>query len=545
MSNESGSVTDVSHHVLESTNPRIRALSAHFGFAALLSILFLTFLDNTVISAVLANVQSALHESVSDLQWVVGAYALTFASLMLISGSLSDNFGRKKVMLIGVAIFCAGSIVCALANSPTALVVGRVIMGVGAAGSEPGTLSMIRHIYPDARLRARALGVWAAVSGLALALGPVLGGALTGFWTWHAVFWFNLVFGGMAFIAAAITLPESSDPTRKRPDFAGFALGAITIGTATFATILGESVGYRTRWILILYAVSIISLVAFILYESGAKDPMLDLNFFKRRPFAGSIFVAFASYFSIFSIFFFVALYLEVVAMTGPYQLAQDFLPLLGGMVLASLFTGRWVGLVGSRVPMMTGCLIAAIGVALTEYVIGPGAGLGNVGLTMLIAGVGFGIIVVPVTSTALTSIPAANSGMAASMTNTSRELGAVAGVAILGSIVNGQLTVNLTQRLIAAGVPPAYRGLVINAITTGTFSQQEKALSGHTTAAIQQVINKVVHAAYAAFTTGLNWALTISCFLLLASGLVAYFTGTAESPEEVNFFGQALREEV
>jgi hypothetical protein len=133
---------------------------------------------------------------------------------------------------------------------------------------------------------------------------------------------------------------------------------------------------------------------------------------------------------------------------------------------------------------------------------------------------------------------------MAASMTNTSRELGAVAGVAILGSIVNGQLTVNLTQRLIAAGVPPAYRGLVINAITTGTFSQQEKALSGHTTAAIQQVINRVVHAAYDAFSTGLNWALTISCFLLLASALVAYFTGTAESVEEINFFGQALLEE-
>jgi EmrB/QacA subfamily drug resistance transporter len=544
MSNESGSVTNVGHHAFESTNPRIRALSAHFGFAALLSILFLTFLDNTVISAVLANVQSALHESVSDLQWVVGAYALTFASLMLISGSLSDNFGRKKVMLVGVAIFCVGSIVCALANSPTALVVGRVIMGVGAAGSEPGTLSMIRHIYPDARLRARALGVWAAVSGLALAMGPVLGGALTGFWSWHAIFWFNLAFGGLAFVAAAITLPESSDPTRKRPDIVGFALGAITIGTATFATILGESVGYRTRSILILYALSIISLVVFIMYESGAKDPMLDLQFFKRRPFAGSIFVAFASYFSIFSIFFFVALYLEVVAMTGPYDLAEDFLPLLGGMVLASLFTGRWVGLVGSRVPMMTGCLVAAIGVALTEYVIGPGAGLGNVGWTMLIAGVGFGIIVVPVTSTALTSIPKANSGMAASMTNTSRELGAVAGVAILGSIVNGQLTVNLTQRLIAAGVPPAYRGLVINAITTGTFSQQEKALSGHTTAAIQQVINKVVHAAYDAFSTGLNWALTISCFLLLASALVAYFTGTAESVEEVNFFGQALLEE-
>jgi EmrB/QacA subfamily drug resistance transporter len=543
MSNESGSVTDASNHGFESKESGGRSLSAHFGFAALLSILFLTFLDNTVISAVLANVQSALHEGVSDLQWVVGAYALTFASLMLISGSLSDDFGRKKIMLIGVAIFCVGSIVCALANSATALVVGRVIMGVGAAASEPGTLSMIRHIYPDSRVRARALGVWAAVSGLALAMGPVLGGALTGFWSWHAVFWFNLAFGGLAFVAAAITLPESSDPTRKRPDFIGFALGALTIATATFATILGESVGYRTRWILVLYAVSIISLVIFILFESGAQNPMLDLNFFRNRSFAGSTFVAFASYFSIFSIFFFVALYLEVVAMSGAYNLAEDFLPLLGGMVLASLFTGRWVGTVGSRVPMMTGCVIAAVGVALTDFVIGPGAGLGTVGWTMGIAGIGFGIIVVPVTSTALTSIPAANSGMGASMTNTSRELGAVAGVAILGSIVNGQLTVNLTQRLAAVGIPPAYRAQVITAITTGTISQQERALSGHSSAAIKLIIHKVVEAAYAAFTNGLNLALTISCFLLLGSAVVAYFTGTAESPPGTNFFGQPVRE--
>jgi EmrB/QacA subfamily drug resistance transporter len=508
----------------------LRRISNHFGFIALLSILFLTFLDNTIISAVLANVQSELHSGISQLQWVVGGYALAFASLMLMCGSLGDNYGRKKIILIGVAIFCAGSVVCAISTSSTELVIGRVIMGVGAASSEPGTLSMIRHVYPDQRRRARALGAWAAVSGLALAMGPVVGATLVGIWSWRAVFWANLLFGGLAFVCAAITLPESSDPTRTRPDFAGFALGATVLGTATFATIAGETAGYVTSWVMSLYAISLVTLIVFVFVERRVATPMLNLDFFRHRAFAGSTFVAFASYFSIFSIFFFVALYLEVVASVGAYDLALDFIPLLAGMMIASIFTGRWVGRVGSRVPMMSGCLIAAAGVVLTDIFIGPGAGLDTVGWTMGIAGIGFGILVVPVTSTALTSIPAANSGVAASITNTSRELGAVAGVAILGSIVNGQLTVNLTTRLVVLGIPAAYRSLIITAVTTGTINAQEKGLSGKTTKAVNKIINEVVKAAYQAFTHGLNFALGISFLLLLISALVAYATGTREA---------------
>ncbi|HEY5120090.1 MAG TPA: MFS transporter, partial [Acidimicrobiales bacterium] len=314
-------------------------------------------------------------------------------------------------------------------------------------------------------------------------------------------------------------------------DFIGFVLGTLMLGTATFATVAGESAGYFSGWILTLYAVSAATLVVFLFFEHRVTDPMLNLTFFRSRAFSGSTFVAFASYFSIFSIFFFVALYLEVVASSSAYALAQDFLPLLGGMVLASLFTGRWVGVVGSRVPMMTGCIIAAAGVLLTDLVISPQAGLSTVGWTMGIAGIGFGIIVVPITSTALTSVPAANSGMAASTTNTSRELGAVAGVAILGSIVNGQLTVNLTHRLAQVGIPAAYRSEIIAAVTTGSINAQAKGLNGKTSAAVQSIINTVVKAAYAAFAQGLDIALGISFGLLMVSALVAYGTGTMEGP--------------
>ncbi len=510
-------------------------LKAHFSFASLLAILFLTFLDNTIASAVLTSVQAKLHAGVTQLQWVVGGYALAFASLMLICGSLGDNFGRKKVMLIGVVVFCGGSLVCAFAWSPTSLIIGRVVMGVGAAGSEPSTLSMIRHIYPDKKARARALGAWAAVSGLALALGPVIGGVLVGLWSWRAVFWFNFIFGVIVLFVAAIALPESVNEVRRRIDGYGFVLATVALGFATFATIAGEAWGYHSSGVLTLYSIAGLSFIIYFIVESRTKYPMLNVKWVRNRAFAGSTTIAFTSYFAIFSIFFFVALYLEVVASVGPYTLALDFLPLLAGMVLASLFTGRWVGRVGSRVPMTVGCLLAGVGVLLTDAVISPTAGLGTLGFAMGIAGVGFGIIVVPINATALLSIPAANSGMAASTINTSRELGAVTGVAILGSIVNGQLTVNLTHRLIQIGIPPAFRQEIITAVITGDVNSKAAKISGESNAAIRAIIKKVVNAAFGAFTHGLNIALSTSGLLLLVSGGIAYFTGTAERKSMVD----------
>jgi EmrB/QacA subfamily drug resistance transporter len=513
----------------------VRGIRAHFSFAALLAVLFLTFLDNTVVSAVLTSVQAKLHANVSQLQWVVGGYALAFASLMLMFGALGDNFGRKRLMLIGVGIFCAGSIVCAISVNPSELVIGRIIMGIGAAASEPATLSMIRHIYPDHRARARALGAWAAVSGLALAMGPVIGGILVGIWTWRAVFWFNLVFGALAFIVAAIALPESVNDLRRKVDFAGFFFAAVILGTATFACIQGELTGYKSGWVITLFIVSFLTIPIFYLAEKGAKSPMLELGFFRRKSFTGSAFIAFASYFSIFSIFFFVALYLEVVASVSAYGLAEDFLPLLGGIVVASLFTGRLVGLIGSRIPMTIGCLLAGTGVLLTYAAIGPHVGVSTLGWTMGLAGIGFGLVIVPVNATALSSLPAANSGMASSAVNTSRELGAVAGVAILGSIVNGQLTVNLTARLIQLGIPASYRHLVITAVTTGQTQAAEAGLNPATRKAFAKLIDKVVNAAYGALTHGLNIALIASAALLLVAAAVAYWTGTAEKLEIVN----------
>jgi EmrB/QacA subfamily drug resistance transporter len=492
----------------------------HLALATLSLVLFLTFLDNTIVSVTLAEIQTSLHTGVSQLQWVVNGYALVFASFMLAAGTLGDLFGRKKVMLGGVAVFCAGSMLAALAPDANVLIAGRVVMGLGAAASEPGTLSLIRHLYTERGARARALGIWTAVSGLALALGPVIGGTLVGIWSWRAVFWFNLAFGLVALIGAALVLPESSSPVKSRLDFAGFGLGAISIGSVSFAIVLGETHGYATWWIDTLFAGSILTMIAFVLFERRAANPVLEVRFFRKAPFSASNLVAFATYFGVFSIFFFVALYLQEVVGASAYSTAVDFIPMAVAMVVASLFTGRWVAAVGPRVPMVTGCLLAGIGILLTDLYMTPHTGFSTLGWTLPLAGAGFGIAMVPATSTSLSVIPPEHSGMAASMTNTSRELGAVAGVAVLGSVVNGQLTVNLAARLTAIGIPKQFQSLVIAAVESGTVGSQSKAYNGG--GSLQTIVNEVVKAAYGAFGHGLDLALLTGSSLLLLAAIVA-----------------------
>lgn len=495
--------------------------------ATLCVVLFLTFLDNTVVSVGLADIQSDLHAGVTSLQWVVNGYALTFASLMLAGGTMGDLFGRKRVMLAGVAIFCAGSVLCALAPDVSWLIAGRVVMGVGAAASEPGTLSLIRHVYPDRATRADALGVWAAVSGLALALGPVVGGALVGVDSWRAIFWFNLFFGLVALAMALRFVPENADRQGRRLDPVGILLGAAALGSASFAVIGGESSGYGAWWVVSLFAAAVVCTAGFVVTEREVRSPMLELGFFRRPPFIGSNFVAFATYFGVFSIFFFTALYVQVVANASAYQAAIDFVPMAAGLILTSALTGPWVGRAGPRVPMVVGCLLGAAGILATNAVLGPHVDFAALGWVLPIAGIGFGMALVPVTSSALTVVPPERSGMAASATNTSRELGAVFGVAVLGAIVNSKLTGQLAVRLEALGLPVKFQSLILGAVTHGGLGSggSASAVEHSTNPAVQKTIDEVLQAVYAAFGSGLHLALEISAAILVVGAIVAAFT--------------------
>jgi MFS family permease len=425
-------------------------------------------------------------------------------------------------MLAGVAIFCAGSIVAALATTSGVLIAGRIVMGVGAAGSEPGTLSMIRHIYPERHERAVALGVWAAVSGLALSLGPVIGGVLVAGIGWQSIFWFSLGFGALALAVAAVTLTESSDPEGRRLDVPGLVTGAAAIVAATFGVIGGENRGYGTWWIDGLFVVAAVLTVAFVEIERRAPDPVLKVEFLRNPTFAAANVVAFATNLSVFSVFFFTALYLQLITNFSGYQIALAFASLAVAMIVSGPLAGLWTARVGPRVPMVLGCVLAGVGLLLVDRQLSATTSVSALTWPLAIAGLGFGIALVTMTASVLALVPPEQSGMAASTVNTSRELGGVFGVAVLGAVVNAQLTSGLTEKLVRLGIPVQFRQLVIQFVTTGgnlTNVENSSAARGH-----GKIVARVLVAAEDSAGHGVHLALEIAAGIVLAAAGVAVF---------------------
>ena len=520
--------------------PAGEAATARIGgrslaLAVLCVVVFLTFLDNTVVSVALGNVQTELHAGVAGLQWVVGAYALTFAGAMLGFGMVGDEFGRKRVMVIGVIIFCAGSILSAEASSIGVLIAGRAVMGFGAAASEPGTLSMIRHIFTDERSRAWALAVWTSVTGVALAMGPVIGGVLLGEWDWRAIFWFNLIIGAIALLGVLVVLPENADPDAHRVDTAGALLGAVALSALAFAVILAESSGYGSARVIPLLCVSVLALIAFFWWESRAAHPLLDLRFLRVPRFAVANVVAFSAYFATFAVFFFTALYLEEVAGYSGYRIALVFLPMMVLLAAAALLAGRSTVAIGARWTIFTGCLLFALGLLLTSLTIDPHPGYLELAAALSLTGIGVGATVVPATSSALSAVPPERSGMAASTTNTSREIGAVAGVAVLGALVSARLSADIASRLQALTLPKSIQQIVINGVLTGYTPSSGKSAGGFGGGELA-IYREVIQAIYGAFESGLHIALYLSAALVLIAGVFSFFwlgrkpAGEAES---------------
>jgi len=397
--------------------------------------LLLVGMDVTIVNVALPAIQRDLHAQLSGLQWILDAYTLVVASLLMLSGSMSDRFGRRRVFQIGLTIFTAGSVLCSLAPTIGALVFFRAVQGLGASMLNPVALSIIANAFPAQKDRARAVGVWGAVGGASMALGPLIGGALTQTIGWRSIFWVNLPAGLAAIVLAAIFVPESKAPRARAFDFVGQFLVFSGLASLTYAVIEGPRDGWNSPSILGLFAIAGISLAAFLLYEPRRKEPLVDLRFFRSVPFSSATILGVCAFSSFAAFLFLNALYLQQVRHESAFQTGLCTLPLAIFMSVFSPVSGRLVGNHGTRPSLLiAGASFLAATLMLTQ--LNAATPLALLLIAYALFGLGLGMVNPAITNNAVAGMPLAQAGVAAAIASTGRQVGAALGVAIAGTVV-------------------------------------------------------------------------------------------------------------
>jgi EmrB/QacA subfamily drug resistance transporter len=396
--------------------------------------LLLVGLDATIVNVALPAIQRSLHSTLSGLQWTVDAYTVVLASLLMLAGSTADRLGRRRVFQAGLALFSLGSLLCALAPSLDLLVAFRVVQAMGGAMLSPVAMSIVRNVFEDPRERARAIGVFAAMFGISMALGPVLGGFLVSAISWRAIFVVNLPFALAAIALAALFVPESRAPRPRRIDPVGQVLAIAALATLTYAIIDGGRVGFGAVAIVILLALALGSFVALVLYELRRREPLLEVRFFTSAPFAGASAIAVCLSAALGGFLFMNTLYLQDVRGLSPLQTGLAMLPTATMIVVFAPLSGRLMGRFGARPSMVAGGLaVTASGLMLTG--LAPGTSLPFLLAAYAVFGFGFALVSPPIANTAVSGMPPAQAGVAAAVATTSRQVGITLGVAVFGAV--------------------------------------------------------------------------------------------------------------
>jgi len=397
--------------------------------------LFMIMLDNTIVNVALPSIQRDLGIGISELEWVVNGYALTFAVLMLTGGKLADLLGRRLVFIVGLAIFSGASLACGLAPSAGFLIGARVVQGAGAALMNPATLSIITATFPP-RQRGMAIGIWAGVSALALAIGPLLGGVITQHISWGWIFFINVPVGILAIVVARLVIQESRDTSaEQRLDLPGLLTSAIGLFALTYALIEANSYGWTSARILSLFAATVIGLALFVALELRQRIPMLDLSLFRNATFAGANAVMLLVALAMFGVFFYVSLYMQNVLHYSPTQAGATFLPMTLCIVFLAPIAGRMTDrlgprwLIGAGMTLVAGSLIifAQLDRHSNFWDIFPGLLVGGAGMAMSMA---------PTTATAMQAVSIDKAGVGSAVLNSMRQVGGSLGIAVMGAIV-------------------------------------------------------------------------------------------------------------
>jgi EmrB/QacA subfamily drug resistance transporter len=402
---------------------------------ALCFALFMIMLDNTVVNVALPAIRKDLGVTQAELEWTVAAYALTFASLLLTGGKLGDLYGRRLIFAIGLVVFTISSLACGLSGSATELIGARAVQGVGAALMMPSTLSIISATFA-VKERGTAIGIWAGVSAMALAIGPLLGGIITEHISWNWIFFVNVPIGVVAVLAAIFVVPESKDTSRQqRLDLPGLITSALALFSIVFALIEANRYGWTSTLILSLFALGAVSLAGFIFLEMHQRVPLLDLSLFKSGTFAGANLVAILVTLAMFGIFVFFPIYMQTYLGWSPVQAGAALLPWTVMIVIFAPIAGKLSDRVGSRW-LMAGGMTTVAACCLLLSTTGLHSSFWNLLPAFLLGGLGMSFVMTPMSAAAMGAAPVAKAGVASGVLNTFRQVGVALGIAIMGAIV-------------------------------------------------------------------------------------------------------------
>lgn len=441
--------------------------------------LLIVGMDITIVNVALQTIHVDLGASLSDLQWTIDAYTLVLASLLVLSGSTADRFGRRRTFQTGLALFILGSLLCSIAPGLGWLVAFRVVQAIGGSMLNPVALSIITNVFTEVRERAFAIGVWGGVVGISIGLGPIVGGALIESVGWRGIFWINVPIGVAAFILTALFVPESKAPRARPIDLPGQALVIVTLISLTYAIIEAPHHGWTSPVTLTLFVVAALSVTALIAVESRRIDPLIEMPFFRSAPFTGATITAVFAFAAFGGFLFLNTLYLQDVRGYSPLIAGVCTLPLAVGTMILAPLSGRIVGSRGTRIPLLlAGSGLTAGGLMLLN--LGASTSLAWVILSYVVFAIGFGMVNAPITNSAVSGMPTSRAGVAAALASTSRQVGSTIGIAVIGSVLNS----GLGDRDIGTGFVSASRGawwvvigcgigvLILGAVISGRWAR-------------------------------------------------------------------------
>jgi DHA2 family methylenomycin A resistance protein-like MFS transporter len=472
--------------------------------------MLMAFIDGTVVNLALPAIQRDLHADLADLQWVVDGYILALAAFLLLGGMLGDSYGRRRLFLVGVLVFAAGSLVCALAADSTILITGRAVQGLGAAMFMPGTLAILAHTFPDARQRAAVIGLWSAVSGLSLAVGPIIGGALVEAAGWQSIFWINMPVAVAVVAIGAVGVTEFVDPERRPLDAVGQGLAVLALLGLTVGLIEGGRAGWTSPLVLVLLIAGAVLLVAFVGWERRTAHPMLPLTMFRNRTFATCTALVLLVGFGLIGMFFFLSLFLQNVQGYDALPAGLRLLPAVAAVMLVAPWSGRLSARFGPRPFVAVGMTLVALSLLLFRLVEAD-TPYRSWWPLLLLLGAGVGLTQAPTTAAVVGSVPAARAGLASGTATASQQLGGVLGIAVLGTILADRFAAEFRSGSANLGLPEAVRERIADAATAATVPP----VPGVDPAALSALADR-------SFVVGMHAALLVAGIAYLAGAIGA-----------------------